>query len=146
MSNNFFRILGSFIKTITIPSTDHKLINYSANILTFLLGTSIQAIYALTTQEKEEIRVVNKYKMVNYGFTQFMVVDQKGRHFNVNNSLWYWKWDSIEDWSQIKKDTPLSVKYYGWRMPVFGLFPNIVMSRSTKQVECSHCKTTELKL
>lgn len=145
MSNNFLRILGSFIKTLTLPSTNHTLINYSANIGTFLIGSSVHAVYALSTDQKEDIQVVNKYKMVNYGFTQFMVVDQKGRHFNVNNSLWYWKWNSIEDWEQIKKDTSLSVKYYGWRLPFFGLFPNIVMSHSAKQVECSHCKNNELK-
>ena len=47
---------------------------------------------------------------------------------------------------QIKKNTPLSVTYYGWRMPFFGLFPNIVMSNSPKYLECTHCKITELKL
>jgi hypothetical protein len=58
-----------------------------------------------------------------------MIVDNKGRHFNVNNSLWYWKWDSIEDWEKIEKDKQLLVKYYGWRSPIFGLFPNIVLSK-----------------
>jgi hypothetical protein len=36
------------------------------------------------------------------GFTNFMIVDDKGRHFNVNNSVWYWKWDAIEDWTTIQ--------------------------------------------
>ena len=107
---------------------------------------SCNFLYAIFTREEKEIIVKKKYQFDRSGFTDFMVIDSNGKHYNLNNSLWYWKWDSIEDWSQIKKDTPLSVKYYGWRMPVFGLFPNIVMSRSTKQVECSHCKTTELKL
>jgi len=146
MSNNFFRIFTSFVKTLTLPSTDPKLINYYSNFITFIIGSSVNAAYALSTDQKEEITVVNKYKMVNYGFTQFMIVDQKGRHFNVNNSVWYWKWNSIEDWEQIKKNTPLSVTYYGWRMPFFGLFPNIVMSNSPKYLECTHCKITELKL
>ena len=59
-----------------------------------------------------------------------MIVDNKGRHFNINNSLWYWKWDSLEDWSSIKNGDKISVRYYGWRVPIFGLFPNIVKSRS----------------
>ena len=57
-----------------------------------------------------------------------MVIDNKGRHFNVNNSMWYWKWDSIEDWHKIKNNNKINVKYYGLRIPVLGIFPNIVQS------------------
>ena len=63
-----------------------------------------------------------------------MNVDSDGRHFNVNNSLWYWKWDSIEDWNKIKNkiknDSQITIKYYGIRIPFFGLFPNIIKSVS----------------
>ena len=38
--------------------------------------------------------------------------------------------DSLEDWSSIKIGDKISVRYYGWRVPIFGLFPNIVKSRS----------------
>ena len=61
------------------------------------------------------------------GFTEFMIIDDKGRHFNVNNSLWYWKWNSIEEWHKIDSNKELLIQYYGWRWPTFGLFPNIVM-------------------
>ena len=74
------------------------------------------------------IKVNKKYKIVIYGTTQFMIIDEKGRHFNVNNSLWYWKWDSIEDWGKINNGDNLKVKYYGIRSPFIGLFPNIVMN------------------
>ena len=57
-----------------------------------------------------------------------MIIDNNGRHFNINNSLWYWKWDSLEDWSKINKDDTLYVRYYGWRIPIFGIFPNIIQS------------------
>jgi hypothetical protein len=64
------------------------------------------------------------------GYTDFMIIDNKGRHFNVNNSLWYWKWNSIEDWHNIdeKSEEKLLIKYYGWRVPLLGLFPNIMLS------------------
>ena len=42
------------------------------------------------------IKVVSKYTYSSYGFTNFMVVDSHGKHYRVNNSLWYNKWDSIE--------------------------------------------------
>jgi hypothetical protein len=55
-----------------------------------------------------------------------MIVDTKGRHYNVNNSFWFWKWDSIEDWTNLKQDETLRVKYYGYRIPELGIFPNII--------------------
>jgi len=60
------------------------------------------------------------------GFTEFMIIDNSGKHYNVNNSFWYWKWNSIEDWHKINKGDVLNVKYYGYRIPLFGIFPNIV--------------------
>jgi len=100
------------------------------NILT-LLGTSVvltygHGSYALATNKTEEICVTKKYKYVANGFTNFMIVDDKGRHFNVNNSFWYWKWDSIEDWTNIQSETTMVVSYYGYRIPFLGLFPNVV--------------------
>ena len=87
-------------------------------------------IYTYSTEEKDAIIVTKKYKMNRGGYTDFMIIDNKGRHFNVNNSLWYWKWNSIEDWHNIdeKSEEKLLIKYYGWRVPLLGLFPNIMLS------------------
>lgn len=84
--------------------------------------------YTFGTTENKIINIQNKYQFTSNGFTEFMVVDNTGSHYNVNNSLWYWKWNSIEDWEKIKVDTQISVKYYGWRIPFLGIFPNIVKS------------------
>lgn len=128
MSNNLFRILSSFLKIISKESKKVNPVDIQNNMIAILSVSGIHSIYALGTENKEEIKVTNKYKMVNFGNTDFMVVDNKGRHFRVNNSFWYWKWDSVEEWEKIKKDSTLNVKYYGWRSSIFGLFPNIVMS------------------
>ena len=32
-----------------------------------------------------------------------------------------------EDWHKIQ-NTEIKIKYYGWRIPLFGVFPNIIMS------------------
>ena len=58
--------------------------------------------YALITKDSHSIKVVEKYKYNTGGFTNFMVVDDYGRHYRVSNSVWYNKWDSIEDYSKIK--------------------------------------------
>ena len=130
MSRHFFYRLFPFVKALAREA--------KPNIFT-LLGTTIVTTYchgsfALATNKTEEICVAKKYKYVSNGFTNFMIVDTNGRHFNVNNSFWYWKWDAIEEWTNIdvyngtdnEKETTLVVSYYGYRIPFLGLFPNIV--------------------
>lgn len=90
-------------------------------------GTVIShLIYTLGTTQNETITIKHKYKFDVNGYTNFMVIDDKNKHYNVNNSLWYWKWDSIEDWTSIEPINKLTVKYYGLRVPFLGFFPNIV--------------------
>jgi hypothetical protein len=122
MSRHFFYRLFPFFKAL---SSEAK-----PNIFTFL-GSSVITTYghgafALATNQTEQICVAKKYKYVSNGFTNFMIVDNQGRHFNVNNSFWYWKWNAIEDWTNIKLDTTLVVRYYGYRIPFLGMFPNVV--------------------
>ena len=88
--------------------------------------TGCHICYAIGTKEEKSIIVSKKYKFVRNGFTEFIVVDNAGNHYNVNNSLWYSKWNSIEDWHSIQENQKINVKFYGWRVPIFGTFPNIV--------------------
>ena len=108
--------------------------DFSIYIKGLLLVTSLAShcTYAITTNNKDVTIIEKKYTMVRNGFTEFMIIDNEGRHFNINNSLWYWKWNSIEDWHKIKEGSVIKFKYYGWRIPLFGLFPNIYMSDSDK--------------
>ena len=92
--------------------------------------TASHCVYALSTSKKEKSVIVKKYDIVKNGFTEFMIIDNKDNHFNVANSLWFWKWNSIEDWSKIKEGDEMYFRYYGWRVPLFGLFPNIYMLSS----------------
>ena len=124
MSSNLFQIIGDVLKAIGKTSTGKPDIPLNATVLGVAAG--IHAVYAYGTSNTEDIIVVNKYQMDLHGFTKFMVHDDKGRHYAVNNSYWYWKWDSIEDWSKMYKGDRIRVKYYGIRAPLFGLFPNIV--------------------
>jgi len=99
-----------------------------------LFTTSISMIscnflYAIFTRQEKEIIVKKKYKFDKSGFTDFMIIDSNGKHYNLNNSLWYWKWNSIEDWHSIREEEKLNTLTYGWRVPILGLFPNIVSSR-----------------
>lgn len=102
----------------------------SPKSITIISGGTVisHLIYTLGTTHNETINIKHKYKFDTNGFTNFMVIDDNNKHYNVNNSLWYWKWDSIEDWNSIElnETNKLSVKYYGLRIPFLGFFPNIV--------------------
>ena len=133
MSRSFIRNFLKLFQDITLNDTRYELNrnNFETWFKSLLIATGISShcAYALGTSKNEKSKIVKKYKMVRNGFTEFMVIDEKGRHFNLNNSFWYWKWNSIEDWSNIKEGDDLYFKYYGWRVHVFGLFPNIYMSK-----------------
>jgi hypothetical protein len=88
--------------------------------------------YAIGTKKEQTILINKKYEFTKQGFTEFMIIDENGKHYNVNNSVWYWKWNSIEDWNTLETNTRINVKYYGWRIPILGMFPVIV---STKDKE-----------
>jgi hypothetical protein len=95
-----------------------------------LVGGHMAYTYG-TTQNK--IIVINKkYQFTRNGFTEFMIVDNKGDHYNINNSVWYWKWNSIEDWVKLDTNNEIHIKYYGYRIPFLGIFPNIISNNHSK--------------
>jgi len=88
--------------------------------------------FALVTQDSNRIIVESKYKFDRHGFTEFMIVDKNGKHYNVNNSVWFFKWDSIEDWHSIEKGKQIDISYYGLRVPFLGMFPNVYKVNKVK--------------
>jgi hypothetical protein len=91
-------------------------------------------IYAYGTMQTKQINISKKYSFVRNGYTQFMIIDEKGNHYNMINSLWYWKWNSIEDWNNMEENNKTTVKIYGYRASVLGIFPNIVNMSNCKYV------------
>jgi hypothetical protein len=125
MSSNILAMIRDIIKLIGTKRADMSKVDISYNTDIVFSSIIIHSLYAYGTSSTEEVTIENKYKMVNHGSTRFMIYDQKGRHYNVNNSFWYWKWDSVEDWSKMNKGDSIKIKYYGIRSPLLGLFPNI---------------------
>lgn len=42
---------------------------------------------------------------------------------------------TIEDWHKLELNKDIVIKYYGRRVPLFGLFPNIIMSKQDKLLD-----------
>jgi hypothetical protein len=123
MSRTFF---NTFFKLLLKSNEPAIVLTTSVSMI------SCNFLYAIFTREQKEIIVKKKYTFDRSGFTDFMIIDTNGKHYNLNNSLWYWKWDSIEDWHSIKEEQKLNTLTYGWRVPILGLFPNIVSCRYKK--------------
>ena len=116
-------------------------------VIVFITGTSMIScnfLYAIFTREEKEIIVKKKYNFDRSGFTDFMIIDSNGKHYNLNNSLWYWKWDSIEDWHLIKEEEKLNTLTYGLRLPILGMFTNIVSSKYNKNNKNDNSKIIEI--
>jgi hypothetical protein len=101
-------------------------IEYKINILGIILAANF--CYPTITKEEVQINIQKKYKFDRNGSTEFMVIDNKGTHYNVNNSFWYSKWDSIEDWHSIELNKQLDITYYGLRIPLFECFQILLNS------------------
>ena len=134
MSSSFTRKFLNFTKILLVEKSNTNFTSIDLMVRFGVLTTILtgHGIYAFSTEKTDAILVSKKYKMNRGGFTDFMIIDEDGRHFNVNNSLWYWKWNAIEDWHSIDEKKQILIKYYGWRVPVLGLFPNIVISNKSE--------------
>lgn len=98
MSKSLTKLFTNNIKLILFKDTRYEYINNKSKIwLNFILtlcGSSIHCIYTVSSSYNIDVKIINKYQIVRNGFTDFMVIDDQDRHFNVNNSSWYWKWNS----------------------------------------------------
>lgn len=115
MSRNFSHFIQHFAKKY--ESFGFFLAWYS---LPFHFG------FCIFTQKQSEFQIKNKYKYVSNGFTRFMIISNNDIHYEVCNNLWFWKWNSIEDWCKIQQGDTINVTYFGYRIPLLGLFPSIV--------------------
>ena len=127
MSSTLLTLIHGIVRALLVPPEKAlPLPLVSGRALLILGGTGIHGAYVFSTKKQENIYVLDTYQRVHHGYTSFMVIDGEGRHFNMANSAWFWKWNSIEDWHRIQRGYPLTVQYYGWRVPALGWFPNIV--------------------
>ena len=126
MSSTLLTLIHGIIRALLAPERALPLSLVYGRALAVVSGAGIHGAYVFSTKKQEKIYVMDTYQRVHCGSTFFMVVDGEGRHFHVGNSLWFWRWNAVEDWHRIQRGYPLTVQYYGWRVPALGWFPNIV--------------------
>jgi len=99
--------------------------NYALVLNNVVWGSLLHFGYVCSTYRDNQMIVKSKYQFTEKGFTKFMLIDNDNKHYCVNNSVWFWKWDSVEDWNKVKVNDFIEIKCYGYRIPIFSLFPNI---------------------
>ena len=130
MSSNFLKLLNNSFKICFCENKKYKKLD-AENILIksflFICGSFLHLSYSLGTSDFKYSKIIKKYKMVRNGFTDFMIITDDEKHYNVNNSLWYWKWNSIEDWHKMQEGDTIYFDYYGWRIDFFRNIPEYLL-------------------
>lgn len=62
---------------------------------------------------------------------KYLVYTDNGT-YEITDSLAYWRWDSSDLYGKIKVGKTYEAKVYGWRIPIFSSYKNIV---SVEEVE-----------
>jgi len=101
-----------------------------------------EGAYLLGTTQKADITVAKKYTYVNNGSTKYMLVDTKGRHFNVDNCFFYWNWNTIDDWANIKSLDQRQIIYYSYRVPFLGMYPTIIEFNNESNKQCDDANSS----
>jgi hypothetical protein len=132
MSRSFLFIVKQFSKEIKMFCISNEpitnMLQFRLTMVLSTLGVGTHAVYTYSSTKSSTIVIKDKYQFDRNGITEFMLIDETGKHYNINNSLWYWKWNSIEDWHKLEVNSHMRIKYYGYRIPLIGIFPNIFMS------------------
>ena len=93
-------------------------------IVLFLLGV----MYNLFTGFTKQITVkskFNKYRGGRHGGNDYMVEDSEGNLYKVVNVWWRGEFDKTEDWTRMEEGKTYTVKGYGFRWPMLGMYPNV---------------------
>jgi hypothetical protein len=84
--------------------------------------------FQLGSHFEKEITITKKYTAVTgvrYARTQYMVVDSDNSIYEVSNVWWKADFNNVEDWNNMEVGKKYRVKGWGYRFPLFGMYPNI---------------------
>ena len=98
---------------------------YKYYIILITIFLVLNAIYAYGTRFEKTIRVkeVNSLRG-KYGTN--VVADHDGTVYSVSNSIYYLFFNSAELYTQFDAEKNYIITGYGYRIPILGIFPNII--------------------
>jgi len=94
-------------------------------ILFFSIGGSIVYWYQNGTQEDIQIKIRDKQRITSGSKSKYMIFT-KNESFENTDSFFHSKYNSSDLYSSLKKGCSYEVSVYGWRVPFFSAYRNIV--------------------
>lgn len=139
----------SHLARVFIKSSKSKAENTDTEILILGailgVGSAMHAAYAYGTERKEIITVNDKYQLFRGMSMQMIKTNNDDTHYAVPSSVWFWQFKSPELWRSLEVGKTYTVQSYGWRMPLLGMFPNIVDAREIQHMPISSSELKETK-
>jgi len=96
---------------------------YGLLIAIFLI---VQIVYVYFTRFERIITVKEKHEFSTGKYIRNTVSDEEGNIYQIQSSLPLLHFSEAEIWLQIEKQRKYTILAYGWRIPILGLYPNIV--------------------
>lgn len=95
-------------------------------VFLLLVGPFIfNLFYVYGTQQDRTITVNKTERIVNQDSSKYLVYAEEGV-FENTDSLLRWKFNSADVYNDILENQKYNCDTYGWRIPFFSTYPNIV--------------------
>ena len=95
-------------------------------IIIILVIGLIQIVYVFLTPFERKIKVTEKFEYASGKYMRNTLQDSEGRVYQVTTSWPILHFKATETWLQMHKDKEYIIRGNGIRIPILGLFPNIV--------------------
>jgi len=89
-----------------------------------LIGLAIS--YPYTTKFERTITVSKVFQTINSEKHVYMVTDQKGNSYKIQDTIFYWHFKSTDLWTKLEQGKTYRIKAYGWRIAFISGYPNII--------------------
>jgi len=80
-------------------------------------------------QEENELTITVKEKWIKRSDDsgdRYMVSDTNGNVYEITDLFFAWRWNSSDLYAYIDEGETYHIRTYGWRVPLFSWYPNIV--------------------
>jgi hypothetical protein len=82
-------------------------------------------VYAMTTGH-ETITIKEKWVKYHLGDAKYLVSSTNSQVFEITDTLWKWRWDSSDLYSNLEPGMTCTITTQGWRFPVLSDYKNIL--------------------
>ena len=89
-------------------------------------------MFAHGTSDSITTTVTDKHRVVDRDGDSKWIVMTEDMSFQNSDALWHMKFNSTDIQGKLRVDGTYRIEYYGWRVPVMSMYPNII---SVEEVE-----------